>query len=190
MMNAEDGLSSGYPTCIHQDKYGFIWIGTQYGLNLYDGYEVKVFYADPKNPQSIFNNWIIRIFEEADGTIWFCTHIGISKYDRANQTFSNYIPDTLDLYNDRNHTDKIVQDGDYLWVDVWGNDLFRFNKQTGEFRSFAKDTLNPSKGITGSSKDINSSTWISSVYLFIDGSGALWVGSNENESDYALSRFK
>ncbi len=73
MMNAEDGLSSGYPTCIHQDKYGFIWIGTQYGLNLYDGYEVNVFYADPKNFHSILNSGINSIFEEPDGTIWVAT---------------------------------------------------------------------------------------------------------------------
>ncbi|MCK5280228.1 MAG: hypothetical protein KAK04_16855, partial [Cyclobacteriaceae bacterium] len=85
-MGVEEGLSSGYTFCIHQDKYGFIWIGTQHGLNLYDGYEVKVFNADPKNPQSIFNDHIHSIYEEADGTMWFCTKIGISKYDRANQT--------------------------------------------------------------------------------------------------------
>ena len=94
-MGVKEGISTEYTTCIHQDKYGFIWIGTQSGLNLYDGYEVKVFSANPKNRQSLFNNWILSIFEEADGTMWFCTDIGISKYDRANQTFSNFIPDSL-----------------------------------------------------------------------------------------------
>jgi len=101
-MGAEEGLSSGYVYCIHQDKYGFIWIGTQYGLNLYDGYEVKIFTADPNNPHALFNNWIKDIFEEADGTMWFGTNLGISKYNRANQTFTNYFPDTLDLNNDNN----------------------------------------------------------------------------------------
>ena len=40
-MGVKEGLSSKYTTCMHQDKYGFIWIGTQFGLNLYDGYQVK-----------------------------------------------------------------------------------------------------------------------------------------------------
>ncbi|MCD4730507.1 MAG: hypothetical protein K8R74_07895, partial [Bacteroidales bacterium] len=146
-MGAEEGLSSGYVYCIHQDKYGFIWIGTQYGLNLYDGYEVKIFTANPKNPQSLFNNWIKDILEEPDGTMWFGTNIGISKYNRANQTFTTYFPDTNDISSNRNSPDKILQDGDYLWVDVWRDDLLQFNLKTERFRSFARDTLNPSKGI-------------------------------------------
>ena len=177
-MGAEEGLSTGYTTCMHQDKYGFIWIGTQTGLNLYDGYEVKVFNANPKDGQSIYNNHINSIFEEPDGTMWFCTSIGISKYDRANQSFSNYIPDTLELDNSRNNTQNIVQDGEYLWV--YGlNGLFRFNKETGEFHSYAKDTINPSKGIHGTSAE----------YLFMDGSGLLWVCSYEFGGGFVLSRF-
>lgn len=177
-MGAEDGLSSEYTTCIHQDKYGFIWIGTQFGLNLYDGYEVKVFNIDSKNPRSLFNNYIHSIYEEADGTMWFCTSRGISKYNRANQTFSNFLPDTSDIHIGHNFTQWIVQEGDYLWVDVW-EDLFRFNKQTGEFKSFAKDTLNPLNGIHGSNSD----------YIFVDSSGVLWVGSSEIGGDFALNRF-
>ena len=65
-MGVEDGLSSKYTTCIHQDKYGFIWIGSQFGLNLYDGNEVKVFTSDANNPQSIFNDHIFCIYEEID----------------------------------------------------------------------------------------------------------------------------
>ena len=177
-MGPEEGLSSGYVTCLHQDKYGFIWIGTQYGLNLYDGYEVKVFYADPKNPQSLFNNFIINIFEETDGTMWFCTSMGISKYDRATHQFINYIADTINLEHDHNFSQKILQDGDYFWINA-EIDLFRFNKETGQFRSFAKDKLNPSNGIYGGNVD----------YMFIDVSGLLWVGSSEPGSDFVLSRF-
>jgi len=180
-MGVEEGLSSGYTTCIHQDKYGFIWIGTQKGLNLYDGYEVKTFNADPNNVHSISDNWIKYILEEADGTMWFYTDIGLSKYCRANQSFKNYIPDSLDLNNHPFSIDKIVSDGDYLWIDDWRNDLFRFNKKTGQFRSFARDTLNPQNGIYSNSVD----------YIFIDGSGVLWVATSKvgPKDDFALSRF-
>lgn len=177
-MGAEEGLSSGYVYCIHQDKYGFIWIGTQYGLNLYDGYEVKVFDADPKNTQSLFNSCINSIYEEPDGTMWFCTENGISIYNRAKQTFRNYIPDTLNLDNGINSTELIVHDSDYFWVDTWEN-LLRFNKETGEFRSITKNTLNPSKGTFGKLTE----------FIFLDRSGLLWVGSGENEGDFVLSRF-
>ncbi len=178
-MGAEEGLSSGYVYCMHQDKYGFIWIGTQYGLNLYDGYEFKIFTANPKNPQSLFDNWIKDILEEPDGTMWFATNLGISKYNRANQTFTTYFPDTNDITSESNSPDKILQDGDYLWIDVWRGDLLRFNLKTEQFHSFAKDTLNPSKGIYSSNTD----------YIFIDESGVLWVCSSETGGDFALSKF-
>ena len=92
-MAAEEGLSTGFTLCMHQDKYGFIWIGSQYGLNLYDGYKVDIFNADQKKLNSLYNDVINGIFEEKDGSMWFCTEKGISKYNRANQTFINYIPD-------------------------------------------------------------------------------------------------
>ncbi|MCK5104198.1 MAG: hypothetical protein KAR17_15340, partial [Cyclobacteriaceae bacterium] len=109
---------------------------------------------------------------------WFCTKIGISKYDRANQTFSNYIPDTLDLHNARNKIHKIVQDGDYLWVDDLQG-LFRFNKESGQFSSFTNETWDTSKGLHN----------IKSNYMFIDGEGVLWAGTRKNGGDYALSSF-
>lgn len=177
-MGADEGLSTVFTTCIHQDKYGFIWIGTQMGLNLYDGYDVKIFIADPKNPQAIFNDHIYSIFEEVDGTMWFCTKIGLSRYNRANNTFSNYIPDTLDLHNDHNKIQEVFSDGDYFWLDAW-DEVYRFNKETTHFRSFGKDTLNSADGIYGTSSD----------YLFLDKSGVLWVCSSEDESDYALSKY-
>lgn len=89
-MAAEEGLSSGYTLCMHQDKYGFIWIGSQFGLNLFDGYDVKIFNADPQNPKALYNNYIAAIFEDTDGTMWFSSGIGLSKYDRATQTFKNF----------------------------------------------------------------------------------------------------
>lgn len=48
---------------MHQDKYGFIWMGTVVGLNLYNGYEVTLFNAEPKKTEAIFNNRINCIFE-------------------------------------------------------------------------------------------------------------------------------
>ena len=92
---AEEGLSSKFLTYIHQDKYGFIWIGSQIGLNLYDGYEFKIFKSNTQDTGAIYNDHIYNIYEENDGTIWFCTDGGISKYNRANQTFINYVLDSL-----------------------------------------------------------------------------------------------
>ncbi|WDF56170.1 hybrid sensor histidine kinase/response regulator transcription factor [Mucilaginibacter sp. KACC 22063] len=60
-LGTEQGLSNSSATCITQDKYGFIWIGTYDGLNRYDGYQFKTFRNVWGNPQSIVNNKIKTI---------------------------------------------------------------------------------------------------------------------------------
>ncbi len=177
-MGDEQGLSSENCTCMHQDKYGFIWIGSVYGLNLYDGYETKVFNIDLQNPRSLYNNRIKIIYEEPDGTMWFGTDIGISRYDRATQSFSNYIPDTLNIYNRCNITLNILPYGDQLWVSV-SDGLFLFDKNTGLFHSYKRDTINPSGGIYFNRTD----------YIFVDKSENLWVGSSSPDGKSALSKY-
>ena len=52
-LNVEDGLSQSMVYCIHQDSRGFMWFGTQDGLNRYDGHEIVVFIMNPDDPQSV-----------------------------------------------------------------------------------------------------------------------------------------
>lgn len=177
-VGVEQGLSCGYTKCMHQDKYGFIWIGSTFGLNLYDGYQIKVFNNDPQNPRSIYNNYIKSIYEEPDGTMWFGTEIGISKYNRATQSFVNYIPDTSGAYKRCNRILKILPCGDKLWVSVMDG-LFLFDKNTGLFQSFKRDTLNPYRGIYFNITN----------YIFIDQSDNLWVGSSSLDGQAALSKY-
>jgi signal transduction histidine kinase/ligand-binding sensor domain-containing protein/DNA-binding response OmpR family regulator len=174
IIGVKEGLSSDGTNCIHQDQFGFIWIGTQQGLSLYDGDKFKVFQADLKKSQSIFNGFIQNIVEEPDGTLWFSTHIGISKFNRANHTFSNYIPDTVNLHSVRNQIQTVLMDGNYLWVEAV-NDLYRFEKESGTFISFG-DSL---KGIYGGISN----------YIFLDKMGVLWVGSTAPDKTFALNKF-
>ena len=51
-LGSNEGLSTDYTHGIHQDKYGFIWIGTQFGLNMYDGRQLKIFTAKQNDKQS------------------------------------------------------------------------------------------------------------------------------------------
>ena len=58
-----DGLSQVSGNVILQDSRGFIWIGTQDGLNRYDGYSVEVFKRDPDDPDSLADNYILGLYE-------------------------------------------------------------------------------------------------------------------------------
>jgi ligand-binding sensor domain-containing protein len=76
-LSDKEGLSQGNVLDIHQDKYGFIWIATEDGLNLYDGYECTVFRNNPKDSVSISNNNIICITEDKSGNLWIGTQAGL-----------------------------------------------------------------------------------------------------------------
>ena len=72
-LNSEDGLSQNAGLAIFQDSRGYLWIGTQDGLNRYDGYSFKTFKHDPEDPTSISHNSILSMAEDKDGTLWIGT---------------------------------------------------------------------------------------------------------------------
>ena len=82
-LTIDDGLSQSSVTCILQDKKGFMWFGTQDGLNRYDGYNIKVFKNNPNDSSSLTNNFIFSILEDRSGTLYIETQGG---------TFHQYNP--------------------------------------------------------------------------------------------------
>ena len=83
-----DGLSQSEILCIFQDSEGYIWIGTQNGLNKFDGYSFERFFNDPADIHTISNNWIFDIAEDQNGVLWIGTKSGLNKYDKNTGRFS------------------------------------------------------------------------------------------------------
>lgn len=75
-----DGLSQSVVNCIFQDSRGFMWFGTQNGLNRFDGYSFEVFIYKPNDTTSISNNWIYSITEDKQGNLWIGTKGGLNRY--------------------------------------------------------------------------------------------------------------
>jgi len=88
VLSTEDGLSSSVVTCILKDHKGFMWFGTQNGLNRYDGYIfVKYFHSDTL-PHALSGNFIRTIYEDAIGNLWIGTEKnGLNRYDRKLDRF-------------------------------------------------------------------------------------------------------
>jgi ligand-binding sensor domain-containing protein/serine phosphatase RsbU (regulator of sigma subunit) len=94
-LSNDAGLSQVTVRSIFQDSKGFIWIGTQDGLNRYDGYHFKVFKNNPSDKKSISSNIINCIYEDEQGLVYIGTQSsGLSVYDRYTETFLNYIPNS------------------------------------------------------------------------------------------------
>jgi len=69
----QEGLSQSSIFCVIQDSKGFMWLGTESGVNRYDGYDFIVYSSDVKNPKSLSNNWVYSICEDHTGNIWIGT---------------------------------------------------------------------------------------------------------------------
>ena len=88
--SADDGLSHTAVQRIIQDSQGFVWIGTQQGLNRFDGYEFEVFNYSPDDPNSLSNGWIYDIFEDDRGRIWVATDGGLDLFEARTKTFQHF----------------------------------------------------------------------------------------------------
>ena len=86
----ENGLSQSNAQTIYQDSNGYIWIGTNEGLNRYNGFEMKVYKSDKDKKNTIINNYILSIQEDNEKNLWVGTNKGISKINLETEEITNY----------------------------------------------------------------------------------------------------
>lgn len=94
-----DGLSNNFVRCIVQDGDGLIWIATENGLNRFDGYGFKSFYANAGDTQSIQNNRIQQLVSDNKGHLWGSTSDGIFCFSIAEQRSFAWPPNPADNKN-------------------------------------------------------------------------------------------
>lgn len=136
-ISLSDGLSQSTVYCITQDDQGFIWIGTQDGLNRYDGYNFLIYKNDPFDSTSLSDNYITSLLHDKTGNLWIGTFGGVlNKFNPANGTFTRYQlagSAIRTIHEDRR------EDGRYLWLGTSGGGLVRFEMSSGEIIRFLHD---------------------------------------------------
>ena len=91
-LSIADGLSSNSVLSILQDRKGFMWFGTQDGLNKYDGYEFKVYYHREDDPHSVGDDIQLTLLEDRKGCIWVGGfQSGLSRLDPETGSFTQYL---------------------------------------------------------------------------------------------------
>ncbi len=117
-INTDNGLSHNTTTDILQDRYGFIWIGSQNGLNKFNGYDFKVYQYNMDNPNSISGNFIICLLEDSRGFIWIGTYgEGLNRLKPDTETFVHYKSDKDD--NTSIGNDFILSIYEHSDGDIW-----------------------------------------------------------------------
>ena len=174
-LGSKQGLSESHVFAITQDRKGFIWFGTRDGLNRFDGYEMKVYRNDPKNPFSISNHYVYALYEDPDGMMWVGTRGGLNLYDPSQDSFSYFLMtgDNTGLSNETVHAITPGQGptNGWLWLGTFGGGVNLFNPATGLFTHYRRDPDNPRSLTYDSVRDIE-----------VAPDGTLWVGTDDGLS--------
>ena len=183
-LTAQNGLSNNKVNCFIQDQRGFMWIGTDDGLNRYDGQNFTIFRKQRNNGSGLSGNIITGLVEDKKGILWIATADGgLTKYDfsqppalqftqyKHQDSDTNSIPDNI-------ITCLLMDAKGFLWLGTGGSYVLRFNPVTGKFET-------PVKQGTKTIQD-----------LCMDKNGMIWVGRaggsilkiNPNDLSYEMDR--
>ena len=169
--NIEEGLSQSTAATILQDRNGYIWVGTQDGLNRFDGYTFKVFRNNPKDSTSLSDNFIRSLKEDSKGNLWVGTNEGgLNLYDSKTESFKHFIHSSSDSKSISQNTVWAITESSNgkLWIGT-NKGLDLFDPKTRKFKHYQHDK--------------NDTSTLSGDYvlsLFEDSNGKLWVGTQND----------
>lgn len=169
-ISLESGLSQSTVNAIIQDKYGFMWFGTEDGLNRYDGYSFKIYQHIPGNENSLCNNFITALCVDNEGGIWIGTDGGgVCRFDPVSESFKRYVHNPDDSTGVKNNIilSLLCDHNGNIWFGTWGSGVSVLDTE--------RDTFLPIKPRNGDN-DILDLGKIWTVYE--DNRGYIWIGSD------------
>lgn len=136
---SSDCLTSTLTTCAEQDRTGYIWIGTQHGLNRFDGYRFTPYLNIAGDERSLCHNNVATLFVDGGGTLWVGTAGGLARYNEARDDF-----DRIDLLPDNDDEPRITSisqtPDSSIFVGTSGYGLYRIadGKTARQVQTFSK----------------------------------------------------
>ncbi len=141
-ITVEDGLSQNGAFAILQDRDGFMWFGTQDGLDKYDGRSFTAYRHDPDNINTPSDNWIWALLEDQSGLLWIGTlNGGLDQYDRETDTFTHYQNDPENSQSLSHNEVLAIYEGsdNSIWIGTRAG-FDRFNRETESFTHYPQIT--------------------------------------------------
>jgi ligand-binding sensor domain-containing protein len=174
-ITTDQGLSQATVNCIFRDSKGFVWIGTNDGLNCYDAYSFKVYRHNPGDPHSISGNIITSIAEDSSSNLWIATkNNGLNYLNRKTNVFIRFQHtegDASSLASD--HVKKVIvaRSGKAI-IGTLGSGLSVYFPDKNKFVNY--------KSISGNQQGLSSNT----VYSIVEeGNDQFWIGTDAGSVD-------
>ena len=157
-INIEQGISQSTIEAIFQDSEGYLWLGTNDGLNRYNGYEFKIYnYEEYQN--SISHNGITDITEDKYGNIWVNTVSGVNKINKKTEKISNYTEINGKIKEDSTTEIIVTKDNNILVGTYEGLNIYNAKEDRFDVILEEKDGI-LSSCIYSIDEDINGNIWI------------------------------
>jgi len=136
-----EGLSNGTVLKIYQDSFGYIWLGTQDGLNRYDGINFKVFRDDSNIPNSLVGSAVLDIFEDSRGNLWVGTDVALNLFNRDLEEFEVFQFDPENETQFFNGITAIYEDSnENLWTGKAYHGITFFDRESKTYKTLNIDT--------------------------------------------------
>ncbi len=153
----EDGISQVTINELLKDSLGFVWVGTQDGLNRFDGKEFKAYKYNESDSSSISGNHITSLLEDESRNIWVGTlGNGLNLYDSKFDTF-NEIPLENPSVPNETILDMVLDDKDNVWVTTRNSGLYKISSDGGRY---SQQVFLKNKSLSGLLFDSNNNLWV------------------------------
>ena len=170
-LSTAEGLSQATVNAIHQDSQGFLWLGTENGLNRYDGKEVRRYYRERHTADGLATDFIRALDEDPFGNLWIATEgSGLVVWNRQSDTFSSYRhnpDDPASLASDYIRG-VLVDSKGRVWATTRDRGLHRLDPGTGVLTHFTHDPQR--EGSLSSDRELHS--------LLQTRDGSIWVATS------------
>ena len=155
-------LSSSLIRCIIQDKYGFIWVGTNYGLNRFDGYKFCTYLCNPADTTTIQDNDIVKLYPYSKEFLFVATNRGLYKYSYLTNSFQHIV---LEKKDEKIRISSLIEDGKHnLLIGTAGYGAYRLDMTTGKVTRLSRKSANSVDDFF--------------AMLFFDDEGYLWQANH------------
>ncbi|MBN2261542.1 MAG: hypothetical protein JW735_01425 [Prolixibacteraceae bacterium] len=158
-------LTNNIVEAVVRDNYGYIWVGTNNGLNRLDGYSTKNYMHNSLDSSSISSNFIKSLLIDNEGDLWIGTiDGGLNLFNRENNTFIRFpsANSSKNKFSGRNISSIIQDQNGLIWIGTIGDGIYSYSKASKEFVHYQ---LNPYD-----KHNTNIRT------LFCDSNNNIWIG--------------